>query len=132
MACSAVALAAGAQPQEPTYRQKTRTQHTAAAVAKRPGLRMIRTLDAGKHTALLKALPNLPTPDVTVIADADGVTWVGTTRGAVRFSDGFRTREYFAGRRWLPDDRVTGIALDGDRCLDRNAKGCGEASTTCR
>ena len=21
--------------------------------------------------------------------------------------------EYFAGRRWLPDDRVTGIALDG-------------------
>ena len=74
---------------------------------------MTRTAEAGKHTALLKALPNLPTPEVSVIAEADGVTWVGTTRGAVRFSDGLRTREYFAGRRWLPDDRVTGIALEG-------------------
>ena len=113
LACSTAALSAGVQPPQATYRQKIRTFYTAAEVAKRPGLRMIRALDAGKHAALLKARPNLPTPDVTVIAEGDGVTWVGSTRGATRFSDGFRTREYFAGRRWLPDDRVTGIALEG-------------------
>ncbi len=106
-------LIAGEQPQQHAYRQKIRTLHTQAEVAKRPGLRMIRTLDAGEHAALLKGLPSLPTPDVTVIAEAGGVTWVGTRRGAVRFSDGFGTREYFAGGRWLPDDRVTGIALEG-------------------
>ena len=106
-------LVVSAQQPSNTYLQKVRTLHSGADLAKRTNVRMIRTLDAGKHAALLKAIPNLPTPEVSVIAEADGVTWVGTTRGAVRFSDGFRTREYFAGRRWLPDDRVTAIALEG-------------------
>ena len=106
-------LVVSAQQPSNTYLQKVRTLHTAADVAKRGGLRMIRTLDPGKHAALLKAMATLPVPDVTVIAEADGVTWVGSARGATRFSDKFRTREYFAGRRWLPDDRVTGIALEG-------------------
>jgi hypothetical protein len=40
--------------------------------------------------------------------------WVGTARGAIRMVDG--RFHYFAGQRWLPDDRVNGIAA-GDRAL---------------
>ncbi len=40
--------------------------------------------------------------------------WVGTTRGAIRMSDG--AFHYFAGRRWLPDETVTAIAA-GDRAV---------------
>jgi hypothetical protein len=111
--CAATTLFARAAQPTSVYPQKIRTFHTAADVAKRGDLRFVRSLDEPKHVALLKGLSPLPTPDVTVIADAGGVTWVGTRRGAVRFTQGYRQREYFAGRRWLPDDNVTGIALDG-------------------
>jgi hypothetical protein len=40
--------------------------------------------------------------------------WVGTSRGAIRMVGG--EFHYFAGQRWLPDDRVTGIAA-GDRAV---------------
>ena len=60
------------------------------------------------------ALMQVPVTKFTVIADeSPSVTWVGTTRGAFRLSHGNRSYEYFAGRRWLPDDHVTGIGLDG-------------------
>ena len=95
-----------------TYRQKVRSFHSVAD-AERAGAKFVRRLDEARYAALLKTLPELPSRDVTVIAESAGVTWVGTQQGAVRSSDGFRTREYFAGRRWLPDDRVTGLALDG-------------------
>ena len=111
--CSLATLVVSGQQPSNTYLQKVRTLHTAADVAKRGGLQMIRTVDPQKHAALLKGMATLPVTDVTVIVEADGVTWVGSPRGATRFSDKYRTREYFAGRRWLPDDRVTGIALDG-------------------
>jgi hypothetical protein len=56
----------------------------------------------------------LPVADVTVAAaESDSIVWVGTPRGAVRVNREDRTRQYFAGRRWLPDDRVTGIGFDG-------------------
>lgn len=60
----------------------------------------------------------LPWSEVTVIAEeAPGVVWIGTTRGAVRCdSRSGRTRsEYFAGRRWLPHDRVTGLGMQPSR-----------------
>ena len=111
--CAAATLSAGVSQPAGSYPQKVRTLHSAADVAKRGNLRFVRGLDERKHAALLESLAPLPAAEVTVIADAGGVTWVGTRRGAVRFSQGYRQREYFAGRRWLPDDRVTGIALDG-------------------
>ena len=40
--------------------------------------------------------------------------WIGTTRGAIRMADG--QFDYFAGQRWLPDDRVNAIAA-GDRAV---------------
>ncbi len=113
IACSAVVLTGGVQAQQGTYRQKIRTFHTAAEVAKRTGLRFVRALDQRRYAAIRNQAPALPTSDATMLVEAGGVGWIGTPRGAVRFSDSAHTREYFAGRRWLPDDRVTGIALEG-------------------
>ncbi len=56
----------------------------------------------------------LPWTDVTVIAEeVPGVLWIGTTRGAIRYTSGTTptSLEYFAGKRWLPDDRVIGIGF---------------------
>jgi hypothetical protein len=40
--------------------------------------------------------------------------WIGTTRGAIRMADGHF--DYFAGQRWLPDDRVRAMAA-GERAV---------------
>ncbi len=47
--------------------------------------------------------------------------WIGTTRGAIRMTGG--QFQYFAGRRWLPDDRVQGIAAGESAVLPRHAQG---------
>ncbi|PYV12909.1 MAG: hypothetical protein DMG07_15990 [Acidobacteria bacterium] len=54
--------------------------------------------------------------EITVIAEqAPGIVWIGTTRGAIRYEErlGARGVQYFASRRWLPDDRVTAIGFEG-------------------
>ncbi|MFA1549798.1 hypothetical protein [Actinomadura chokoriensis] len=54
----------------------------------------------------------LPLLGFTALAPgADGDVWLGTARGAIRF-DGEHW-EYRQGRRWLPDDAVAAIAVDG-------------------
>ncbi|WP_067460996.1 hypothetical protein [Actinomadura macra] len=54
----------------------------------------------------------LPLLGFTALAPgADGDVWLGTARGAIRF-DGEHW-EYRQGRRWLPDDAVSAIAVDG-------------------
>ncbi len=57
----------------------------------------------------------LPHIEVTVIAEeSPALIWVGTTRGAVRFdlTSGRTAAQYFASKRWLPDDRVTAIGFE--------------------
>ena len=57
----------------------------------------------------------LPWNEVTVIAgEVPRIFWIGTTRGVVRCDrTGSATGvEYFAGMRWLPDDRVSGIGIE--------------------
>ncbi len=57
----------------------------------------------------------LPWNEITVIAEEQpGLLWIGTTRGAIRLDQrvGAATTEYFAGRRWLPADRVTAIGFE--------------------
>jgi hypothetical protein len=49
--------------------------------------------------------------------------WVGTTRGAIRMVDG--RFHYFAGRRWLPDDDVRGVATGGRTVYVATAAGLG-------
>lgn len=65
----------------------------------------------------------LPFPDITHLAvGADGALWIGAPQGAIRFHEGqWRT---YAGRRWLPDDHVTGLHVgeSGD-CWIRTATG---------
>jgi hypothetical protein len=68
--------------------------------------------------ALFPTRRMLPYLDVTVVIEqAPGLIWVGTTRGAIRYDN--RPTEpqvqYFAGRRWLPDDRVTAIGFEGSQ-----------------
>jgi hypothetical protein len=100
-----------------TYLQKVRTFHTADEFARATAgkVQVVRRLDPQEELALLRNLrAPLPAMPVTVIArDPSGMTWVGTAQGAVRLSADGASREYFAGRRWLPDDRVSGIAVDG-------------------
>ena len=60
----------------------------------------------------------LPSSEVTVIAEeAPGRIWIGTTRGAALLDrrSGRSSIQYFASRRWLLDDRVTGIGFEAPR-----------------
>ena len=53
----------------------------------------------------------VPLRDVCCVAqDTDGTLWIGGADGAARLREG--VWRYFAGRRWLPDNRVNAIALD--------------------
>ena len=72
------------------------------------------------------AVASFPRRQFTVIAaeSATRVTWIGTPQGAIRVTRATaRSREYFAGRRWLPDDHVTGIGFDGTATWLETPKG---------
>jgi hypothetical protein len=100
-----------------SYRQKVRTFHTPEEFARLTGGRTAidRAVDPAIEAAIHKRFVQLPHTQVTVIkaSPASGV-WIGTQEGAVRLAPDFRGREYFAGKRWLPDDRVTGLGFDGE------------------
>jgi len=49
--------------------------------------------------------------------------WIGTTRGAIRMVNG--RFNYFAGQRWLPDDRVQSIAVGSNAVYLATGKGLG-------
>src|SRR5687767_6437133 len=102
--------------QAETYRQKVRTFHTAEEFARLTAgkVSIDRRVDSAQEAALQRAYVNLPHPSVTVIKPSPSGIWIGTRDGAVRLSGDYRTREYFGGKRWLPDDHVTGIGFDGD------------------
>ncbi len=54
----------------------------------------------------------LPVTELTCIAvDAEGRLWIGSTRGAFRLDKTDRI-QYYAGKRWLPNDRVIDIFID--------------------
>jgi hypothetical protein len=62
---------------------------------------------------LFSGAEGLPSKEFTTMAAGeDGVVWFGTRMGAIRY-DG-RNWEYRQGRRWLPDDRVHGIAVTAE------------------
>ena len=113
-ACVAAALAHAQSPETATYLQKTRTFHTAAEFerATRGTVRISRRIDPRLLAALRAAFVPLPATGFTVIAADGPSTWIGTSQGAIRLTRGYEAREYFAGGRWLPDDRVTGLGFD--------------------
>jgi hypothetical protein len=52
---------------------------------------------------------NLPATDLSVIRIIDGKTWFGSTAGAFMMQADGRF-DYYSSARWIPSDRVTGIA----------------------
>ena len=62
--------------------------------------------------------------DTTCLARGfGGDLWIGTTRGAIRHTGG--QFHYFAGQRWLPDDRVNAIASSDRAVFIATDKGLG-------
>ena len=111
MAVLPVAAVVAQQPR--TFGQKTRTFHTAEEFARQAGGRVRLVREQRGLTPPDVPVP-LPTGPVTLRVDAPGATWLGTPQGAIRIGRGAARAEYFAGQRWLPDDHVTGIAVDGE------------------
>lgn len=78
----------------------------------------------GMSLTTLDGSLGLPFEDVTCLAA--GFTndlWIGTTRGAIRMVDG--RFDYFAGRRWLPGEKVSAIAVNGTRVVIATDQGVG-------
>lgn len=100
-----------------SYRQKVRTFHTVEQFNRLTNgtLRLERSLSPRLDTALRHAPVGLPVAEFTAAAEeSPSVIWVATRQGAFRLNRDTLRVEYFAGQRWLPDDRVTGIAVAGD------------------
>lgn len=68
----------------------------------------------GAALTALDSAAGLPVEDTTCLAAGfDGDLWIGTTRGAIRYSnDG--AFHYFGAELWLPDNRVHDIAVAGN------------------
>ncbi|MGD0301506.1 MAG: two-component regulator propeller domain-containing protein [Bryobacteraceae bacterium] len=83
---------------------------------------------AGAVIAPYTPADGLPYDKITSIAAGeDGVIWLATRRGAIRF-DG-KNWEYRQGLRWLPDDDVRAIAVEANgNAWFATKKGVGAAS----
>lgn len=67
--------------------------------------------------ALSSAPLTLPQGEITALAPAGRVTWVGTKDGLIRYEAAASATgaiQYLAGKRYLPDNHVLGILPDGD------------------
>jgi hypothetical protein len=112
-------IAEGTSPPAGSYFQKVRTFHTPAEFERMTSnrVKMHRGVGGGAFPGLDRFLSYRPLPwnEITVRAPAHSLgVWVGTTRGAVRLISPGEPYEYFAGKRWLPADHVTGIGFDSD------------------
>ncbi len=55
----------------------------------------------------------LPVGEITVIAGESSYIWIGAKRGAIRYNNVARGKvEYYEGKRWLPDNHVTGFGFE--------------------
>jgi hypothetical protein len=67
------------------------------------------TLDAANGREIGKRETALPWKELTVIQELGDNVWFGSTRGAFMLRDDGRFN-YYASKRWLPDDHVVDIA----------------------
>lgn len=78
----------------------------------------------GMSMTSVRGADGLPFEDATCLAA--GFTndlWIGTSAGAIRqVGDRF---QYFAGRRWLPSDAVSGVAVSGSTVFVATDRGLG-------
>jgi hypothetical protein len=100
-----------------SYGQKARTFHSAEEFKRLTNgtVRLQRSMSPRLNTALQLVSVRLPVADFTAAAEESStIIWVATRQGAFRLNRDTLRVEYFAGQRWLPDDRVTGIAVAGN------------------
>lgn len=122
-------LSAGSPAQDRiagTYLQKSRTFHSLAEFQRLTGgaVKIQRAVDPAEELRVRRLPIHLPVNDFTVIAaESPTLTWIGSPQGAVRLHSDTRSVEYFAGERWLPDDRVAGIGFDGHAIWIETSKG---------
>jgi len=72
-----------------------------------------RTLDPATFREIGAPDSLLPWPDITCVRAIGGALWFGTPRGAFAVQPNGRI-DYYASRRWLPDDNVQDIAPGPD------------------
>ncbi|MBO0723021.1 MAG: hypothetical protein J2P41_19510, partial [Blastocatellia bacterium] len=92
--------------------QKFRTFHTAEEFQRLTAGRVKLYRSASNGFQFHRSLPNY---EITVIAGDPantGVLWIGTKRGMFSYHPSDDSIQYFAGKRWLPDDQVTGIGFE--------------------
>jgi len=65
--------------------------------------------------------------DITALARSPEVTWIGTSCGLIRLQGA--TWDYYAGRRWLPDNRVVAVATTADATYAVTPSGVGRIYT---
>lgn len=69
-------------------------------------------------TTSIPGRTGLPFTDITRIVISNDTVLVGTTWGAgLRLPEDQTRWQYFAGKRWVPDNRITSVALAPDRAL---------------
>ena len=89
-------------------------------------VRIVREVDPALELKLRRVVTQWPVAEFSVIAvdpASPSITWIGTPKGAIRLSRDYAQREYFAGQRWLPDDRVTGVGFEGRATWIETSKG---------
>src|SRR6478752_5238266 len=128
LACAILLAAASPlqQPSSPSFLQKSRTVHSSAEFAQttRGSVRMNKSASSADELRIRRLPVHLPVNDFTVIAtQSPTITWIGSSQGAVRLNTSTRTVEYFAGERWLPDDRVTAIGFENGATWVETSKG---------
>jgi len=78
----------------------------------------------GMSLSTVRGEQGLPYEDTTCLAVGfTNDVWIGTTRGAIRWVGG--AFQYFAGQRWLPGERVSGIAVEGRTVYVATDRGLG-------
>lgn len=91
------------------------------------GLSLRKADGSWKH---IRGKEGLPYEEVTTLAiDKQDRLWIGTTRGAIHYRPYQRGRQWFyrAGKRYLPDDHVSDVAVtpDGKTAYFVTGKGLG-------
>lgn len=54
----------------------------------------------------------LPRAEITALAEEPSFVWIGTRKGVIRYNNVAQSVRYFSGKRWLPDDCVTGFGIE--------------------
>jgi len=128
LACTILLSAVSPLPQQPpgTFLQKSRTIHSSAEFAQitHGAVKMQKGAKPADELRIRRLPVHLPVNDFTVIAtESPTITWIGSPQGAVRLNTSTRAVEYFAGERWLPDDKVTAIGFENGATWIETPKG---------